>query len=613
MSRLNRRKAMVFAALLLIICQLLIVFSFDSGVAAEASKTLVVPDDYPSITAAVGNASAGDTILVKSGTYNENVYIDKSLLVEGVDSANTIVVGQGGAVNTFVFNITAENVLVSGFTIESANYSASNLYASGVAVAANNCTVTDNKILNVYRGIYCGGWGNYSGSISQTTITDNNISGALSNGIMVYGGSGNVISNNNLVACKSTAIIIDGYSNVVSNNNLNGNSRGIGIRSTYSAIFGNKITYCANWGMYFESPNSVIEANYIANNRWGIFLSPAFPPQNNTFYHNDFVNNTKQVNLGLTTTVEKWDNGSASGGNYWSNNTSVDAAFVIGVNNTDNYPLASPFNVASATAIPNLIQPTPIQDNTVALWHLDTLAADMSSPDATGNNPLMFSPLPYLPNVVPGEFGQALNFTFYPYGMALASPSLDVTGDITIDAWIKVSSYENTTYNNILVMSGDSLNEYVSRIYGFAVNGLSPGNATSGPTGALCGYVWTTSGYNEIVTTNAPVKVGVWTHVVFTRSTSTGMHIYVNGVEQPVMVTSGSQNPTGNIMNGNELYFGADYSGYIDEVRISNTAQAPQAAVSQPLWLQSWFWAAAAGATVAILAGTLFAHSKRQK
>jgi len=33
------------------------------------SKTLVVPDDYPNIADAIGNATDGDTILIKKGTY----------------------------------------------------------------------------------------------------------------------------------------------------------------------------------------------------------------------------------------------------------------------------------------------------------------------------------------------------------------------------------------------------------------------------------------------------------------------------------------------------------------------------------------------------------------
>ena len=61
----------------------------------------------------------------------------------------------------------------------------------------------------------------------------------------------------------------------------------------------------------------------------------------------------------------------------------------------------------------------------------------------------------------------------------------------------------------------------------------------------------------------------------------TGMHIYVNGIEQNVKVTSGVQNPTGSIINGTELWFGHDAEVTIDEVRISNLASTLQIAAAE--------------------------------
>ena len=100
--------------------------------AVPAPSTIIVPVNYPTITAAIAGASAGDTIIVQSGTYPENLIINKPLTLIGENSANTVVVGTGTpnatakayAVGPSVFTVTSDNVKISGFTITSVNYSA---------------------------------------------------------------------------------------------------------------------------------------------------------------------------------------------------------------------------------------------------------------------------------------------------------------------------------------------------------------------------------------------------------------------------------------------------------------------------------------------------------
>jgi pectin methylesterase-like acyl-CoA thioesterase len=44
------------------------------------SRTIIVPDDYATIAAAIGNATDGDTIFIKAGTYEEHtLVINKTL------------------------------------------------------------------------------------------------------------------------------------------------------------------------------------------------------------------------------------------------------------------------------------------------------------------------------------------------------------------------------------------------------------------------------------------------------------------------------------------------------------------------------------------------------
>ena len=60
----------------LIFAVLFVVLAFVSiGIASAA--TIYVPDDYSTIHEAVDAASAGDTIIVRDGTYDKNIKMNK--------------------------------------------------------------------------------------------------------------------------------------------------------------------------------------------------------------------------------------------------------------------------------------------------------------------------------------------------------------------------------------------------------------------------------------------------------------------------------------------------------------------------------------------------------
>ena len=93
------------------------------------SKTIVVPDDYRTIAEAIGNATDGDTIFVRSGIYEEQVLgINKSISLKGENANTTKIVlhppsqplfGSSLIVYDNPIEISANRVLLSGFTIES--------------------------------------------------------------------------------------------------------------------------------------------------------------------------------------------------------------------------------------------------------------------------------------------------------------------------------------------------------------------------------------------------------------------------------------------------------------------------------------------------------------
>jgi len=587
--------------------------SVVSANSLTATKTIIVPVDYPSITDAIGNASAGDTILVRSGTYFENPIIDKPLTLQGENSANTIVVGTGGYVGASVFTVAADNVKISGFTITSVNYSASANYAYGIMIEGDKCTITGNNIVNTLSGTFC--------SVqSSTLIAQNNIVGNQKNGVRFYGGFNNTISGNNITGNTASGITIEGFSDNITGNNLSQNTIGIGLAATYSVIFRNNITENSNSGIYLPGSDNIISANYMANNKYGIYSLPSFGvSSNNTIFHNDFVNNQQNAYSTSPYDIQIWDEGYPLGGNYWSNYSTVcpnateiansgimNLPYSVCANNTDKDPLMTLFNVLNAGASPSEKTP-PItgSDHVAGLWSFDSVEPNYVTADSTGANPAVLGTVTanvsYTPQLVEGKFGKALYFNGNAYAFVPPSPSLIIPGDITIDAWVKVNQFKNVTYNNIVIEYVSTTAKYPTRILGLAINGVAPSNSSSPALGVLRGYVTTdTSGFNEIDTTQ-PLSLNEWYHVVFTRSTQTGMHIYVNGVEQNVTVLAGTQNPVGSIEQASGLYMGHDSMTTLENVQILNVVAEP---TSTHIWQQWWFWTpvAAAFTVLAVIA-----------
>ena len=623
-SSKSSRGAWVFAVIFaLIAIQVVGALSVSIQTVNAASKTIIVPDNYPTIGAAIGNASQGDTILVKKGEYRENPIIDKPLSIVSEEANGAVVVGSGGVERGAkpVFTLAADGITLSGFTIQSVNYSSATYYATGVNIAGDNCTLSGNNIAGTYYGVFC--------SVqSSTTIVHNNITATLKDAIRICGGSRNTVSGNLITGNVASGVAIDGYSDTISGNAIRGNGRGIGLGASYSVVYGNNLTGNSESGMYFGASDSVVASNNFTQSKWGVYFTSYFAaPNNNTFYDNNFVDNTAPVGTSSTYNGQFWDNGSE--GNYWSsyNGTDsngdgiADSPYTVYADNIDSHPLITPYALTRGTVEPALPATPKAVNGTVGLWHFDEVFPNGATPDSIGNNPVVLEPSSgntFTPVLVDGKQGKALRFNGTDYAYVTASSTLDIQGEVTIDAWVNVQEYKNVTYDNIVVECTRTPDKFPTRIMGFAINGESPQNSSSPPLGALRGFLLDDKGvFNEVVTTETVVPLNQWVHVVFVRSISKGMHIYVNGIEKNVEVTSGVQNPTGQIAKGTEFYIGHDSISTIDEVSISTIdevsistlAKEPNA---QPLWTEWWFWTEIIAGFV-FLAGVVFYLKKSRK
>jgi len=142
----------------------------------------------------------------------------------------------------------------------------------------------------------------------------------------------------------------------ITNLRIVGFNIGVYIWTANNTVKGNTIVD-GNVGVFLaESPNIVV-GNHIENNVEGVFLGPLPDTHKqvyNIFYHNSFVNNTRQVYDCECTdphTIQHlniWDNGTV--GNYWSKYNGTDAdgdgvgdtPYQISDDDFDIHPLMAP-------------------------------------------------------------------------------------------------------------------------------------------------------------------------------------------------------------------------------------------------------------------------------
>ena len=133
---------------------------------------------------AINNATAGDTICVKDGTYNENVDVNVAHLTIHSENGKADCMVQAADLSDHVFDVTADYVNVSGFTITGAT-NVAGIYHGGLM---SNCNFSYNEISGNHDGIYLS-------HTANNTITNNNCSNNH-RGIYLHSANNNTIVNN---------------------------------------------------------------------------------------------------------------------------------------------------------------------------------------------------------------------------------------------------------------------------------------------------------------------------------------------------------------------------------------------------------------------------------
>jgi parallel beta-helix repeat protein len=180
---------------------------------------------YSKINNAVTAAMANDTIKVSEGTYKEDVIIGKPLSLVGADREKTMIDATGLSNGVYIDGLDhsgLSSVLISGFTIENANFEGILVTNASSVTVWNNNVIDNDKGLNVSAAT-CPGQPSFETSEGEDCGEGIHLIGVYASTFV-----GNVVENNSggILLSDETAATHD---NMISGNTVKDNSLDCGI------------------------------------------------------------------------------------------------------------------------------------------------------------------------------------------------------------------------------------------------------------------------------------------------------------------------------------------------------------------------------------------------
>jgi len=228
---------------------LIFVLILLSGCAEEQSgkKTICYVDsqglnDYTSIQQAIDHCSEDTTIVVYTGTYTENLFINKTLNIQTTDRNNTIIQPKNDNQNSIIC-LNADNITIAGFTIQ-ATPSTIGIHVDGsYATLSNNIiqntktavnvkknkyytTIYNNTFINNQQGIYTD-YSHHNTISNNIFFLDETSSYLLSYGIYIHNSKNNILSNNNITNYNQAMRIKGSEDSLIFNNSFHKNKVGV--------------------------------------------------------------------------------------------------------------------------------------------------------------------------------------------------------------------------------------------------------------------------------------------------------------------------------------------------------------------------------------------------
>ncbi|MBC7862217.1 MAG: DUF2341 domain-containing protein, partial [Bacteroidia bacterium] len=205
--------------------------------------------------------------------------------------------------------------------------------------------------------------------------------------------------------------------------------------------------------------------------------------------------------------------------------------------------------------------------NVVSDWHLHADEKDYTASafHLTNNGTT---------NTATGIAAAGQNFTGGQFLSRGITNNLMINGDLTIEAFVNLSSLQGSVNDNFIIANGDlGESSTANYLYSLSID----------PTGNLRMFWESGSGTDEIVVSTAPCTItpGTWSQISVVRDASSKLvYFYQNG-NQIGAAVSYTNNANGG--STNTLQIGSDQNtstndldGSLDEIRISNAMRSPE-------------------------------------
>jgi len=219
----------------------------------------------------------GDIIEIQSGTYVENVLVNKMLIIRPFYGNNVTVQALNPYIAVFTINSAGSGSIISCLTIVGDYISYIEHTSSISMLSANNCSIMNNTIipnntLENYISIYLDNSDN--NVISGNTLRDN-ITNDIYAGVYLKNSNNNLITDNIIFNYGYGLYLFNSLNNTLSENNISSNRWG-GIylsNSNNTLLSGNIISNSGTYwtfGIYFDSSNNnTLNNNTISGNYCG--------------------------------------------------------------------------------------------------------------------------------------------------------------------------------------------------------------------------------------------------------------------------------------------------------------------------------------------------------